>query len=141
MKSAVVPNPWRGAVYFILNIILWDVQTKWICVKIMYMTCSVKWMSIQRNAHKDILIFWHLPHYYNTVTLFVRGINYYNSSYSSHNKFSTVITTNHPVITKTTKNECTHSAEPSPQVWWGNRNNNWQENNCRDNIDLTNNLW
>ena len=28
MKSTVVPNPWRGAVYFILNIILWDVQTK-----------------------------------------------------------------------------------------------------------------
>ena len=25
MKSTVVPNPWRGAVYFI---ILWDVQTK-----------------------------------------------------------------------------------------------------------------
>ena len=42
--------------------------------------------TIQRNAHKDILIFWHLPHYI-TATLF-RGINNYNSSYSSHNKFS-----------------------------------------------------
>ena len=30
--------------------------------------------SIQRNAHKDILIFWHLPHYYNTVTLFAQII-------------------------------------------------------------------
>ena len=39
----------------------------------------------------------------------VRGLNNYNSSYSSHNKFSTV-------ITNTTKNECTHSPEPAPQV-------------------------
>ena len=92
--------------------------------------------SIQRNAHKDNLIFWHLPHYYNTMTLFklFRGINITTLITSSHNKFCTVITTNHPL---TTKNECTHSADPSPQVWRGNRNNNWQENNCRDNTDLT----
>ena len=29
------------------------------------------------------------------------------------------------------RNECTHSAEPSPQVWLGNKNDYWQENNCR----------
>ena len=63
----------------------------------------------------------------------VRGINNnYNFSYSSHNKLYTVITTNDPVTTNTTKNKCTHSLEPSPQLWWGNRNNN-----CRDNTDLT----
>ena len=28
-------------------------------------------------------------------------------------------------------NECSHSAEPSPQVWLGNKNDYWQENNCR----------
>ena len=65
------------------------------------------------QGHFDFLTFTTLLQHRDTLS---RGINYYNSSYSSHNKFSTVITTNHPVTTKTTKNECTHSAEPSPQV-------------------------
>ena len=46
----------------------------------------------------------------------VRGINNFNSSYSSHNKFYTVKTTNHRLTTNRTKNECTHSPESSPQV-------------------------
>ena len=79
--------------------------------------------------------FWFSNIYHTTTTprhsLF-RGINNYNSSYSSHNKLSPVITTNHPKH---------HSAEPSTQVWWGNRNYNWQEDNSRDSTDLTNNYY
>ena len=54
-----MPNPWHGAVYFISkNIILWDVQMN-MCEDHVYdMFCEVNVSySIQKNAHKDILIF------------------------------------------------------------------------------------
>ena len=53
--SSAKPLAWSSVFY--IKYYLWNVETIRLCMKIMCMTCSNVSYSIQRNAHKDILIF------------------------------------------------------------------------------------